>query len=222
MDLWSIIYPSECLVCKKDGDWLCQECENLILHAKMQICPGCFRISENGLRHKQCANKSALNQLLFCAYYRDPLKQLLINAKYHYRQKFADIAVAWAKELIFKKNLDLTKAIIVPVPKDPMRFRKYGYHFSHIISKRLAKNLNIPFCDLLYKTRTTPAQTGQSRRKRISQLEGIIEAKPCLQAKKIFLIDDVATTGATLNFCAKALKKNHKEIKVIAIVIAHG
>lgn len=222
MDIWSLLYPPSCFACAKSGSWLCLDCSDKIVEISQQSCPGCYRLNKDGMRHTNCSGKSKINQLVCALYYRDPVKKIIINAKYHYLHYFSHWVTPQLIEVLQKSDVDLTDAVIVPVPSDFGRFRQYGYHFAHILAWRLSRKLNIKYCDCLKKTKSTAPQVGLKRAQRLKQVSGLIKLKKQLPYKRVLLVDDVFTTGATMNECARAIKSKYKNIKVIGVAVARG
>ena len=97
------------------------------------------------------------------------------------------------------------EAIIVPVPTDRLRRRKRGFNQSTLIAEHIAKTLGMEMKTALSRTGHRAPQTGLPMEKRKSNLVGCMRADDCVRGKRVLLIDDVYTTGATACEAARAL-----------------
>ncbi len=106
--------------------------------------------------------------------------------------------------------------IIIPVPLHQKRRYQRGYNQSKIFALSISDTLDIPHLDALIKTTHTESQTHKSRQERVSRLQGTIKTKQSvnLKEKHILLVDDVLTTGATIEVCYQALMDYDDSIKV--------
>lgn len=120
---------------------------------------------------------------------------------------------------------DDNNTIITFVPLHPARFARRGYNQAEILAEVVSQRLKIPSLNLLRKVKNTKRQVGMVGRKRRQNLKGVFRIrnskKPEIKGKKIIIIDDIATTGATLNECAKVLKEAGAK-EVWGLVIALG
>jgi ComF family protein len=110
-----------------------------------------------------------------------------------------------------KNDADITAGIdlLTFVPQSPGRLHKKGFNQSEMLVSNLSGAFGIPVIDALEKSRITKNQNELSRQERLINLIGAFRVKnsraPSIKDKRILLIDDVMTTGATLNECAKTL-----------------
>jgi ComF family protein len=115
-----------------------------------------------------------------------------------------------------------TDAALVPVPLHPKRKRQRGYDQTSILANEIARRTGQPVFRGLRKARDTRQQVGLSRAERSLNLLDAFELAPGVRVPdNVILIDDVATTGATLTECAIALRNGGAK-SVAAVVIAHG
>lgn len=118
------------------------------------------------------------------------------------------------------EQYDLRTDALCPIPLHWFRKCSRGFNQAELLAKVLSENSGIPMRQLLRRARNTGHQVGRTRRERRSALQGafvIRRASP----HHVLLIDDVATTGATLDACAAVLKR-HGAARVEALVVALG
>lgn len=197
--LVGVIAPHECLGCGAEGAIACKDCLNTIPIAARQ-CYKCLTPSENGFTCEKCLPSAPLAQVQSVTVYAGLAKDLLWSLK-------ANNAQAAAKPMA-KAMLQLTDTdvILVPVPTATSRVRQRGYDQAVLLARELARQIQNPLVKALARTGHTH-QVGAPRSQRLSQLAGayyIRSTKP-VQNKHVLLIDDVMTTGATLEAAAKAL-----------------
>jgi ComF family protein len=148
----------------------------------------------------------ALSRLRSAAAYEGPLEIALQRFKYHgWRRLAGPLALLMAERLVVE-GLSAPWAIAVPLHRS--RQRQRGFNQSELLARELRRRLDLtePAGELV-RTRPTPPQVGHDRRWRLDNVRDAFEWRgPPLGARSILLIDDVATTGATLEACAAALR----------------
>ena len=108
---------------------------------------------------------------------------------------------------------------ITAVPLNAVRYRERGYNQSALIAKSVAERLSVPFKEyILQRTKNTISQTSLKREERKRNVKNAFRLGTAVEGKRILLVDDVITTGSTLNECAKVLKKNNAALVDIAAV----
>lgn len=137
--------------------------------------------------------------------YDENSKQLVLAFKHGGRKDGLEFFTNIMKEAMdFEESIDL----IIPVPIHFTRLFSRGYNQSAWLAKSLSKEINIPWShDSLIRHRRTKTQNELSIKGRYRNVSGAFKASASVKNKNIVLIDDVYTTGATINACAKALKK---------------
>ena len=158
-------------------------------------------------------------------YHDKTISELVIRLKFH---GVAGISDVLAGLLIL--HLELARfarkdgQIIIPVPLHKKRLRERTYNQAELVAKKIAQYLGLPMrVDVLKRIKNTSPQTEISDRR--ARRENIKNAFACarpeaVKGKTIILVDDVATTGATLNECGRALRQSGAR-SVIAFVVAH-
>jgi competence protein ComFC len=205
--------------------YVCRECLSKIEIIDDYRCVSCHEFTPFGKTCKSCFKNSPINGLIIATDYQNPiLKDLIHFMKYRY-VKDLSLPLSW---LLFKKlekfdwkNID--DWIILSVPLSKKRFRSRGFNQSELISQNISKWLNIPTSSAIIKrTRfVTPQMQIKNHSQRIANVknsfkmvEGIDDSmlEKKLKTKKILLVDDVITTGATLIECSKTIKPYVKEV----------
>ena len=228
--LWEIIFPNHCLSCEKiisfDG-LFCEKCWmklQFISEPKCQICAYPFEFQGLNLLCGKClTQKPSFDHTITIFRYNHILKKIIAALKYRDQtflgKKFARILFDKAKHEI--RDCDL----MVAVPLHVKRLRKRKFNQAVLLAKNLLKL--VPelqfFPDLLIRTKNTKTQIELRKKERESNLKNVFilneKYRERLGGKKILLLDDVMTTAATLENCAKILKK-HGAKKVVVLTIA--
>jgi competence protein ComFC len=230
-----ILFPIYCLVCQKYGSVFCDECLGKIKYIEEQVCPYCEKIATpKGSTCSRCKEKiqeknfsDYLNFLIAATRYKEnQLGKIIHNYKYNF---IRDLSLPLGSILVsaLLRNEIAIPDIIVPVPLHKRRLRWRGFNqaelLSFFISRNLTPGLEIPMeISLILRKKFTPPQMEIKRYKeRKVNLQNAFSANPAsdISGKYILLVDDVATTGATLFECAKVLKQSGAK-KVGAIVLA--
>jgi ComF family protein len=114
--------------------------------------------------------------------------------------------------IFFEKiKINLKDPIIIPVPLNKKRFLERGFNQAELLAKIFAEHFNyLLMTDLIERSRNTPHQIGLNKERRLTNVQGAFRISPAkfIQNKNIILIDDVVTTGSTLEEMAKVLKEN--------------
>lgn len=212
------LFPIRCLGCQQEGFFFCETCSTALSEQEIQECPVCRSpYARGGSVCKLCRKKTALDGMLVATPYKNRLVEHLIHTlKYRFIEALAE---PLAKILIRSLNhhsLPLPD-LILPVPLHPKRLRYRGFNQAELIAQALEQhltpglNLNLYQKDILIRVRfTKPQMQTSSRQERLENLAGAFQVVPQtipkLRNKEIWLIDDVTTTGTTLEECAKVLK----------------
>jgi len=213
-----LLFPKYCVACGTWGEFVCQSCFKEITFVNLTTCPFCS-ILTSGVTcpaHK----KYKLDGAVAAVYYGDVIKKAIAAWKYSQVKDLTDFLSSF---LIFKlKEMDFIKEkpLIIPIPLHKQKLRKRGYNQSLLLAYRLADYFNLEVSECLERIINNPSQTSVGEKNRRQNVKGIFKIKKQPINKNILLIDDVITTGATLNEAAKILKENNNIQKIWAATIA--
>jgi ComF family protein len=224
------LFPINCLSCGQGDSWLCEKCFSKIKIVSDQVCPYCEKaITPSGRTCFVCKKKNGVDGIIVSSSYKnDPISLLVHCYKYRFIQDIAPILGAIIIKSASGHNLPLPD-LILPVPLHQRRLRFRGFNQSLLIAKYVGENITpgfeIPVLEnVLVRHHYTEPQmkikNHSHRKNNIQNAFSVIKnEEKKLKGKNIWLVDDVATTGATLFECAKVLKKAGAK-EVFALVVA--
>lgn len=207
MHLLDLVLPSRCGGCRQVGAWLCEACRAKIRHLEEPLCGLCGIEVESARRECGCrARLKSLTRLRSAVAYEGPVEYAVHRFKYEgWRRLAAPLAELIAQRLAVE---GLAAHRVIPVPLHPARLRQRGYNQAELLARELRRRMMMPACDgELVRTRATPPQVGRDRLRRFENVKDAFGWRGMgLEGESILLVDDVATTGATLDACARALR----------------
>ena len=214
------IAPVFCVQCGAVGGWLCSECAEQILWVREQVCYRCGKLSEQGKTCQRCRRHSDLNGVMVATHYEaGPIREMIHQLKYEGMTELAGI-LAWIgyRELVGRRWNDW---MIVPLPLHRRRLTERGFNQAELLARGIARQLNLEFqSNRLMRVRATQQQIKLRGRDRRHNVYQAFRARD-VHNRKVLVIDDVMTTGATLEDCARALKDAGAS-QVWAGVVARG
>ena len=210
-----LLFPIQCLGCNKEGEWLCRNCFE--------------SIKINSVFSSYCLKKVSpdLVKVLIAADYKQPLLQKILRSyKYNFIQGLSEslssLLIKFIDQIKAERNLNFD--IVIPVPLAKKRIIWRGFNQSESLATNISQKFNWTLnSKLLIRRYHVAPQVGSSAKKRKHNIKGIFKVtdSQILKDKKILLIDDVVTTGATLSECAKVLMQSGAA-EVWGLVIAKG
>lgn len=234
--LWILdaLFPIQCICCKQfSKHFACSDCLKSIRRIDNTRCPLCQKVTtQNGRTCTECFGKFSINGIFPASSFKNIIVKKLVHlCKYRFvkdaSMQLGDILV----RALEQSDVPLPD-MIIPVPLHRRRLRWRGFNQSEYLARHLASsilpNATIPVHeDMLIRRRNSTPQAAirnkLHRRKNMQNMFSIQKStttKNLLQGKRIWIVDDVFTTGATLFECAKTLKK-HGASEVYGIVVAH-
>ena len=230
-----VIFPKTCLGCGKfttrvDFDYICRKCFGEIKLKNSLECINCKRQTHLGLTCTFCDKSNKTDQLIITADLSDPLVEKTLKAyKYKFIQSMAlplsVLARRSVKNLLSKKfNLFEDNPLLVSVPLHKRRLNERGFNQSELLAKSMADTYMVYSNDILIRV-ANPKHQAEIKVKsdRVNNVKNnfAVKNRELIRSKTIILVDDICTTGATLNECARVLKEGGAR-RVIGFVIARG
>lgn len=197
-----------CVLCgsmSHDGLW-CSACDASLPYLTTPHCPVCALPTPRGEVCGHCLTKPPVfNRAIAVFGYRFPLDRLILQMKYH--EQLA-LAQAFAEKLMQAIDRTPLPDFIIAMPLHPAKLRDRGFNQAQLLAAPLSRHFNIPLLSsACHRLRDTPSQTSLPWKARSSNVRGAFGCDRDLSGKHIALVDDVMTTGASLNELASAVKK---------------
>jgi ComF family protein len=214
------IYPPQCISCESPGHQWCPDCFNNIKLIQPPICKICGIPLNKGNKCGNCLSVTpAFDALRSWGVYNDTLKIGIIKLKYQNNVFLASRMAQPLTDILLEQNWKID--LIIPVPLSSTKKRIRGYNQSNLLAKQIAWSVglsNRPYA--LKRVLDTPAQVTLTYHERKSNVTNAFVAESkWVNHQNVLLIDDVATTGATLQACSEALKQAGAK-KVYCLTIA--
>ena len=218
------LLPGSCLLCGADSgtQLLCAGCDADLPLAPQQHCPQCGEQTTHGERCGACLKDPPAfehSYAIFC--YEFPVDRIIHAYKYGHQLAVGN----WAAEFIAQQVANNTYDLLIPMPLHPDRLRQRGFNQSAEIARRIAhqtaQSLDI---ESLTRCRATPPQAELPMKERTRNVRGAFECNTDLSGKRVLLIDDVMTTGATLREASRILKlhgASYIDVAVLARAYKH-
>lgn len=212
----SIIYPNHCIACNEllavSKKWLCEKCTPEFEINEHRKCKICGRIIYHNGNCRTCNSSKLYFDKGHSVYeYKDAVRSGIMNYKYKglysYGKYFGKIMADYIIDCVID---DMKFDYITAVPLHRKRLSGRGYNQSEIMAKIVAKNIGVEYKTLLERLVNTRALNNLGGEERRKELKGAFSLKKgvSVEGKNILIIDDVFTTGTTINECCKVLKKN--------------
>ena len=210
-NLIDILFPPRCSGCGRWGERLCNQCLGKVTRIEEPICWICGDPIKSSLQKvcRRCSsNERSFDQVRSWAHYHGPIQNAIQNLKY---QKDVGLSNILAKPMISViYEMDWEIDLITAVPMDEQKLIKRGYNQAALLAKPIAWEIGVSFNpEALSKPFPNRPQVGLSDEERSVNVLGVYFSVPeYVEGKTVLVVDDVVTTGATLNACSTALKES--------------
>lgn len=211
LNIVQVLLAKNCLLCgAKSRNDFCNPCRDSLPYLARNHCVVCaLPVKEARICGACLANPPAFDRTVAVLEYTFPVDGLLQGLKYR-----TNLAMARVLADLLIAHIDSVDSIgrpdfIVPMPLHPGRLRERGFNQALEIARRVSKKTGIALLsDACQRIRNTPSQTGLPWKEREQNIRGAFTCEAKLEGKHVAMLDDVMTTGATLNELAKVLCKH--------------
>lgn len=217
----NLLFPQKCLGCGIEGELICKVCRQSLPRIAHPVCPQCGRPQPSGIICPVCVSGGhAINGLRSPLKFEGVVREAIHQFKYKNLRTLARPLAGMMAEYL--SLYPLPADLLIPVPLHPRRLKERGYNQSALLAQELSKLAYLTLADdLLIRTKY---HLPQAKTQNVGErLQNVKQAFACstskLKGKKILLIDDVSTSGATMEACALALKSAGAE-SVWGLVLA--
>jgi competence protein ComFC len=200
------LYPPNCGGCGALGERWCRTCQEQTQKIVGNVCPSCGYPQIGTEICQSCLSTApAYNALRSWGFFKGPLREALHNLKYRQDLGLGEIFSLHLIKLVSELNWQIDG--ICPVPLSRKRAQQRGYNQSSLLAWPISLGLKIPYLPKgVERIRDTRSQVGLSKPERIQNVLGAFQARSSLvKCKSILIVDDVTTTGSTIQSCAQAL-----------------
>jgi len=224
------VFPIQCIGCGVYDTYFCDLCLATIKVRKDFECVGCKRPAAEGNTCVNCRKDFKIGRLFVAADYNDKLiKKALKLIKYNFIKDLSEPLMAmigiYTENLSSQIGFDVFAGnpLLIPVPLHKKRLNWRGFNQANVLAEKIAARYKAELgLNILAKTKHGKPQADiEDKKSRIDNAKDSFVCSMGLNGRNVILIDDVCTTGATLNECAKALAEKGAG-KISALVVARG
>lgn len=215
--LISLFFPPHCAGCGADtapGEHVCEACAAKVRPIEPPFCQRCSEPFDGAIDGEfECANCGDRELHFDCAVApylsRGVVREFIHRFKYDHQQFLRRPLANWLADALTDPRLQSPPIdAIVPVPLHSTRFRERGFNQAALLAEVLSERAGVPLLNCLQRTRYTTTQTRLDRHERMENLRNAFRVRhsAAVQSRHLLLVDDVFTTGSTVDECARVLR----------------
>lgn len=224
-----ILYPRRCPICheivRERGALICASCKKEVRPIGEPACKKCGKpIGSPAQEYCRDCSKGGhvYTRGLAVLHYTGKIKKSIYQMKFHNKREYIDFYGPYMAEVLGERIRRWDAQALVPVPLHGSKRRKRGFNQAELLAEKVGEELGIPVrTDLVERIRATKPQKELSRRERQNNLKGAFKISQYdVKLKKIILVDDIYTTGSTIDEIAgKLLEQGISEVYFISLCI---
>ena len=218
-----LLFPPRCVICQRFGSCFCDGCQARVAPLLPPVCEHCGRpMAAAGVCRTCRGVVSALQGIRAAAMFDEPVRSAIHHLEYKNVRDLAEPLAELLTEAYQRTSPPVDQ--IVPVPLHRRRVRERGFNQAALLARGLGRRIGLPVVqNALVRAIYTAPQVGLGARER---LENVRDAFHCTEAslsgQRVLLIDDVCTTGSTLEACAAVLRREGGAAAVWALTVARA
>lgn len=217
--LKELLFPSRCFICKKiSREIICSDCLSKISPVPTPVCEICGSPVDNDRICYRCRqNPRYFSKARSYALYEGVMRTAIIRFKFEKKRKIGEFFGSILGE--FALSLDWQIDVVVPIPLSKERLKDRGFNQSEILALGVAEILKLPISSGIVRIKETLPSTSLSPEERIKNInKAFLLSDTNLKGKRVLLIDDVYTTGATVNEAGRTLlERGIRDVKVLTL-----
>jgi competence protein ComFC len=202
-----LLFPRYCVNCGREGDFICEKCRRLLSFIISPVCDKCGRPLSEGTVCNRCIEEQTVIDGIRAPFaFEGLVRQAVHQLKYQNLRALAETFAEYMNKC-FEDNIS-SADVLVPVPLHAKRLRERGYNQSALLAHEIGRLCGLPVIDsaLVRRLHTPPQAQSSGIEERRHNLADAFCLNSGFHGKHVLLIDDVATSGSTLNTCARELK----------------
>lgn len=219
--VWRLLFPARCLGCGRHGQYLCAACASALPYLTSEVCFRCCAPSAGGRLCRRCqTTPSRLASVRAACSFEGVARKAVHAFKYRGMTALGPLLSDLLARALERRPVQAD--LLVPVPLFADRLRERGYNQAAVLARHLAERLATPTDEqALVRSRATAPQVELTARERQANVRGAFACvhPATVAGRRVLLVDDVTTTGATLRACAEALTLAGAS-RVAAVVVA--
>lgn len=205
---YDFLFPRRCVGCGREGAFICSACRSRFAPIEPPVCSLCGVPVSNGPLCPSCSGwKAAIDCIRSAFRFEGPAREAVHQLKYQNLRAIAPDLASLMLPVI--NSLETPSDVFVPVPLHPRRLRERGYNQSALLARELGRLTGLPVdetCLVRQRNTRSQARTGSVTERRENMEAAFTCVNQDLKGRRVILVGDVATSGATLNAGAAALK----------------